>query len=313
MVKKILQARHVQKQRIEDGITQLEDFEEKIQRKVKPVIKAIEKNTNQSLALVEQQRLQNQEQQQLQQQQHQQQIPAQDASRVVPSLTDEAQLSQDRWIQKFYKKYRASRSRPTQFEIDIPSGSLGNKGAANVSTLFNNNILSIKVKGRPDYHSDNLTRGLVALLLLPYDDLKLLPFQPNDNDLINFVEIMNRVGYVPAKSRKYQYYVKPTINKMRSVAAESSGSDSFDDVFENAEQMDEAVKSKKVGKGILPYSDPKSLESKLVLMVGSLRAGNTSTELKRDIQSILDELLNINHMTLKQHRILYRKLGLGVE
>jgi len=40
-------------------------------------------------------------------------------------------------------------------------------------------------------------------------------------------------------------------------------------------------------------------------MIGSIKAGNTSRELKRDVRRILDEMLKINYITLKQHKLLY--------
>ncbi len=51
----------------------------------------------------------------------------------------------------------------------------------------------------------------------------------------------------------------------------------------------------------------RELEARLMIMIGSIKAGNTSRELKRDVRRILDEMLKINYITLKQHRLLYQK------
>ncbi len=55
------------------------------------------------------------------------------------------------------------------------------------------------------------------------------------------------------------------------------------------------------------YQHTKELEAKLMLMIGSMTAGNTSRELKRDARRILYEMLKINYIMLKQHRLLYQK------
>ena len=68
-----------------------------------------------------------------------------------------------------------------------------------------------------------------------------------------------------------------------------------------------SLEEEKLGKGIYMYKNPKDLEARLMIMIGSMKAGNTSRELKRDVRRILDEMLKINYITLKQHKLLYQK------
>ena len=52
-----------------------------------------------------------------------------------------------------------------------------------------------------------------------------------------------------------------------------------------------------LGKEIYVYKNPKDLEARLMIMIGSMKAGNTSRELKRDVRRIHDEMLKINYIT----------------
>jgi hypothetical protein len=106
-----------------------------------------------------------------------------------------------------------------------------------------------------------------------------------------YAKIMKSVGFTISSSRKYVTYVKPRLGSERSM------SDEDDEVFQEVS-----------GKGVHLYKNPKELEQKLVMMMGSMKAGNTSTELKNDARSIIDEMLNTNYITQKQHKILYNKL-----
>ena len=115
-------------------------------------------------------------------------IPAvQRTQQIAPqSLTHDASTSEARhantakhitateepWVQKLYRKFRNStKCKTTQFEI-AEKGVLGLKGEVDVALLFNENILHIRIPGKADIHENNPSLGLVALLLLPFDDLK---------------------------------------------------------------------------------------------------------------------------------------------
>ena len=74
---------------------------------------------------------------------------------------------------------------------------------------------------------------------------------------------------------------------------------------------EQSSQEEKSGKGIYMYQNPRELEARLMIMIGSIKAGNTSRELKRDVRRILDEMLKINYITLKQHRPLYQKTAAG--
>ena len=127
-----------------------------------------------------------------------------------------------------------------------------------------------------------------------------------------YVDIMSRTGFSLVNSRKYQTYIKTKLalstqsarSKLRST---TEVSDSEDDVFEAAHEMQNlSLQEEKSGKGIYMYQNPRELEARLNIMIGSIKAGDTSRELKRDVRRILDEMLKINYITLKQHK-LYQK------
>jgi hypothetical protein len=191
---------------------------------------------------------------------------------------------------------------------------LGLKGQVDVPMLVNENVLKVKIMGKQDIIDNNLTPGLVALLLLPFDDIRRSTITPTEEDITSYVNIISQVGFSSINSKKYQTYIKTKLAAQPQYRSRSTAvsSESEDDVFETAtQQMHDLSLEEKRGKGIMLYKDPKELETRLMIMVGSLKAGNTSTELKKDIRSILDEMLNVNYITLKQHRVLYNKLSLG--
>jgi len=305
-VKKILEARAIQKRNIESGKLEREIFYDTLERKSKPVVQAIKASAAASQAM----------------------IPAvQRTQQLTPqSLTHDASTSEARhaniakhstateepWVQKLYRKFRNStKCKTTQFEI-AEKGVLGLKGEVDVALLFNENILHSRIPGKADIHENNPSLGLVALLLLPYDDLKRSKITPTEDNIHTYVEIMSRTGFSSINSKKYQVYIKSRLpsrtQSHRSTNQVSAESESEDDVFETAQQIQNmSLQEEKSGKGIYMYQNPRELEAKLMLMIGSMKAGNTSKELKRDVRMILDEMLKINYITLKQHRLLYQK------
>jgi hypothetical protein len=173
--------------------------------------------------------------------------------------------------------------------------------------------LHIRIPGKADIYESNLSVGLVALLLLPYDDLKRSKITPTNQDMSYYVDIMSRTGFSSVNSKKYQTYIKTRLaSRTQSYRSTTQVSDSEDDVFEAAHEMQNlSLEEEKSGKGIYMYQNPRELEAKLMLMIGSIKAGNTSRELKSDVRRILDEMLKINYITLKQHRLLYQKTAAG--
>jgi len=278
LVRKILEARAIQKGLIENEVILYDEKIDKFKEKSKPIIDAIEDFSPGKSKI----------------------FPG-EKSKIFPS--EESLIIPDPWVQRLYRQFRnQAKSKSTQFEINISNGVIGLKGQVDIPLLVNENLLRIKIMGRQDIFNDNLTPGLVALLLLPFDDLRRSNITPTEDDITNYVNIISLVGFSSINSKKYQAYIKTKLAAMpqdyrsRSTVASS---ESEEDLLE------------KRGKGIMFYQDPKELESKLMIKVGSLKSGNTSTELKEDIRSILDEMISVNYITLKQHRVLYNKLSLG--
>ncbi len=298
LVRKILEARAIQKGLIENEVIQHENQENKIQRKAKPVIEAIEDSGNKNVSAITQS------------------LPAltqNQVSQIRHSLTQES-TTDEPWIQQLYRQFRhPNKCKSTQFEINIPSGVLGLKGQVDVPMLVNENVLKVKIIGKQDIINNNLTPGLVALLLLPFDDIRKSNITPTEGDITTYVDIISKVGFSSINSKKYQAYIKSKLPAQPQYRSRSTviSSESEDDVFESAQQqMHDLSLEEKRGKGLMFYNNPKELEEKLMLMVGSLKAGNTSAELNKNIRSILDEMQSVNYITLKQHRLLYNKLSL---
>ena len=185
----------------------------------------------------------------------------------VEESVDAEELEKDLWVQNLYQSHRKqSSNRTTSYEVDLNDGKIGENGSIDIESLFNNNELKFTVDGKR--YSIELTEGLAALLLLPYQDLKDLKITPNDIKI--YRKIMQYSGYKSSVAKKYTEYLK------------------------------------KEGKGIF-YNDPKQLEDRLALLNGSINAGNTSTEMKSEIRSIVDELLRIKYICPKMHSLLYQK------
>ena len=143
------------------------------------------------------------------------------------------------------------------------------------------------------------------MLLLPFDDLKHSKITPTDQDMSYYVDIMSRTGFASVNSWKYQIYIKTKLaSRTQSYRSTTEVSDSEEDVFE---MQNLSLQEEKSGKGIYVYQNPRELEARLMILIGSIKAGNTRRELKRDVRRILDEMLKINYITLKQHKLLYQK------
>jgi hypothetical protein len=320
-VRNFLEARAIQKRNIESDKLEREVYDDNLERKSKPVVQAIKASTETQAMIPSVQMMRAQRATQ------QLPPPQQAAHASAQSLTHEGNTAEhstlgaksarasakEPWIQKLYRKYRNStKCKTTQFEI-AEKGVLGLKGQVDVALLLNENILHIRIPGKGDIYENNPSVGLAALLLLPFDDLKRSKITSTEEDMKHYVEIMSRTGFSSINSKKYQTYIKTRLpSRTKSYRSTTQVSDSEDDVFETASGSEPQIQNmslqeEKVGKGIHLYQNPKELEAKLMLMIGSMKAGNTSKELKRDVRMILDEMLKINYITLKQHRLLYQK------
>ena len=109
LVRKILEARAVQKGLIENNVIQNEEIQYKAQRKAKPVIEAIEDTGNKNIAAIAEVASKNE-----------QYLPSLAQSRE--SLTQE---QSEPWVQQLYRQFRhPNKCKSTQFEINIPNGVL---------------------------------------------------------------------------------------------------------------------------------------------------------------------------------------------
>jgi len=63
------------------------------------------------------------------------------------------------------------------------------------------------------------------------------------------------------------------------------------------------------------YKNPRELEAKLMLMIGSMKAGNTSRELESDVRRILDEMLKTNyvHCTQATQTVVSKNSGIATQ
>jgi hypothetical protein len=95
---------------------------------------------------------------------------------------------------------------------------------------------------------------------------------------------MDITGYRPGASKKYAMIFKKAKRRSASVGEVH-------------------------GTGVFAYSNPKMLEERLQLLAGSVKAGNTSMDIKKEIRSIVDEMLRISTITPRMHKLLYQKFG----
>ena len=188
-------------------------------------------------------------------------------------------LENPAWVQNLYKNFRNQRNtNATKMEIDFQQdGKLGDYGSVDVPALLNKNELYITIDGNKKDFSKNASKGLVALLLLPYKDLENSNIRPTTQDIRVYWNIMRQVGY-STTGKKYINFLKDLENK--------------------------------TGKGLFAYKTPQDLESRLELLVGSYYAGNTSLELRKEIRSILDEMYKIGSIPPHIHKRFFVKFQL---
>ena len=66
-------------------------------------------------------------------------------------------------------------------------------------------------------------------------------------------------------------------------------------------------KSRMIGSSVMYYQDPKQLEDRLTILVGSMNAGNNIPVLKNDLSQINGELLRIGATDKTMHEKLYNR------
>lgn len=193
---------------------------------------------------------------------------------------------EESWVQKLYKDNSGKHHRITQFEIDIKDNTLGELGKVDVDYLFNNNQLVITVEGEQlPINPDQVTTGLVALLLLPHKSIIEGHIEINPDDKKLYRDIMNTVGFRPSSADKYVKYIKPF-----------------------------TLKIPKTGTGLAMPSHTsctfEGREHRMNLLAGSFRAGNTSNQIRQEMREILDHMLTVNEIPFTMHRKFYLKYNL---
>jgi len=331
-INKIIKARKIQKQNIEASSLGLEEEQETISKHQKPLITviedrnkelqlaiqqqnvvrpvhvqnvpAIERPANEERRIVKPQRItpKKRKTQEETKQQDEQSLEEddndiyQDASMVDLSQEEEKAKKTPKWVQTFYQNYyKIDRQRQTPYEVNMKDGSLGTNGNLDIAQLLNKNVLHITVNKTPLYiHESKITEGLIALVLLPYNNIREAnekQFTITKVDVETYFSIMQQVGYTPSNANKYIQFIKPFVKpKEEKVKKTGSG------VINNNEKAKTCCVSE--------------LHSKLPILIGSLRAGNTSQELRKDIRETLDQLLNANEIPPNVHRKFYTKFNL---
>ncbi len=299
-VKKILEARKVQKRRINQ--TQHEDIlrKEDVTKKSKDIVDTLKLG-------IQSQKQDSQQAQQQQEQQAQRMIEelrksGVDNQRMLsnvlkiqqalqPPEEDDPQETEesDKWIQHLYRTHRHQKNPSSNFEIELKDGKIGLNGRININKLFNQNSVSLKVGGKTVYQipSNEMSKGLAALLLLPFNDIQEAKIPIRSEDAVKYLKIMDWSGFRPGASKKYAELLK-NFKKRKSSEGEVE----------------------KTGSGVFAYNSPSMLDERLYLLAGSVRAGNTSKEIKGEMRSIVDEMFRIQKITPKMHKMLYQKFML---
>lgn len=302
LVSKIIKARKIQKARIDNANQSFIQREDVIQKQQKPVVDIIQKTTDQTLKALE-----NQQQQSL--------LAIQNVTTQATQASQSSKPPQQLWIQELYKSFRKSSKATTKMEMSIASGALGSQGQIDVSLLFNQNIIKIRVpssKHPLKIQKDLATEGLVALLLLPYEDLRNAEkkgLEITKDDINVYADIMLNVGVEESRhSNKYKEFVKEyELNERQNSEEEPSP---VRERTRSEQKRDEQVAKQRLGLGVIAYNDPKELDHRLDLLLGSIKAGNNSKDLRDEVRAILDRLLQINYLPQTLHEKFYKKFNL---
>ena len=317
-VRKIIQARKQQKERIEQHDEQMADMKETLQKQQQPLVDASMKNIKAIEHLIQQQQLQNQPQALPAPLQPQPQPQPQS-----PGNEEAIKLVENPWVQNFYVDHRGT-GRRTSLEIDN-KGHIGDHGKIHMGKLFNDNKIFFSSPSK-DLLIRQPSKGLITLLTIPYDQIKKHRLPVTERDQKMYTSIMNHSGILPQSlnTKKFKTYIKPNLDEYRFHRPEDLDEETEEEEFEDAimdtpkpkryvprgetlSQVTSSLEKIKLGKGLELYRNPQDLEHKLKLYIGSYRAGNTSSSIKNNIKSVLNEMLKISHITPKMHEDFYRK------
>lgn len=275
LVSKVLTARAKQKQAIEKNTQNIEMSKDLVEKSAQPFVEALTQ-IQQSEAI----------EQEIPPEPEQVQAIENDIRNEIPF---ELSMERHRWIQDLYRNYRDQKvNRTTQLEADL-QGNIGLIGKVNMPLLFNHNELEVMVyfDNRTDkinIAEDDLTEGLVALILLPLTDLEKSIIRPTAEDWKMYRRIMEMVQYRRTNSRKLQKLLKFTLVEGKGM-----------DLNLKMDFSNQCIKDK---------------QQKLYLMLGSIKAGNTNQAMKQEVQRILDDFLMKKLITDKMHRMFFDKYNL---
>jgi hypothetical protein len=209
----------------------------------------------------------------------------------------------DKKWQFFYVKYRNNKNSGTKLEVNF-DGRIGDRGFIDLENLFNYGELRIRAGKEYNIRPENITRGLMALLLLSYDDIvkNRKEISINEDDIEIYRDIMKKAGTSNAKhSKKYRKYLK---------VAKDEETQELDYESPTKEHSLKTLMKYKRGYGLFAYNKVSDLEQKLHILLGSLQAGNNSEKIKNDAKSILDKLLDLNEILPIVHKKLFQKFKL---
>lgn len=288
LVDKILKARDIQKQGIEQNNIETEKFKANVQQTAKPIVDALSEGTlsmTQNISAMKDLAIQGQPQHAL----------TMNDTTGLPDISLAEYTGESKWVQYMYQKYRdQGSSKTTSFEADM-DGTIGLRGKIDMPLLFNTNKLAITIDKEDEppeqfgFPDSGVTEGLVGLILLTYTDMKTHKIAVLPQDHENYLMIMNAVGFRPSSSKKYKQ-LKDTQERIKKLELKAKETE---------------------GKGIWKTcSSNKELEARLLLLLGSMKSGNTSKAMKREAGDILDKLLEVNYITSNMHSKFYLKFNL---
>ena len=264
LVGKITAARKVQKQRIDASnlaeTMQTEDIE-KVQKPVVSVLRQqIEQQEQQHEAQQQQAR-----QHQLEQIQHLQELQQQGQQHQLEQIQHLQRLLQppapqepEHVVQKLLTEHRNDKNVLTRNEVNLYKGTLGEHGKVDKTTLMNEDRLILSVGNRlmKTVEPKHMTKGLAALLLLPWDDIQKSGIDVTEEDKLEYYEIMKIAGINPSsRSLKYRRIVKP-----------------YEDLESLESDDPDAFATPKAGRGVFVYRNPAELVDRMSLLTGSIRA-----------------------------------------
>ena len=298
-VKKILDSRQIQKERIDANFLEREQEQETRRSNFEPIIQTMKEHQKELEPIIKSAK-EHQFTNQFTSQsiQHLQSNESDESDEMEESESESKEIGDiynktGKWIQQLMLMYRNPKeNKTTTYEADI-KGFIGDYGRLNIEKLFNQNKIHLKVNNKTvmEVPEKETTVCLVGLLMLPFGDFKKLrdEITIKSRDKLNYFRIMKLAGFHPSRNPKYTQIIKPLNDQL--------------DYYEKQEE--EEIQ----GTGVFVYQKPEDLMNRLVLLNGSVQAGNTSQELKKEIRVILDEMMNKQYINPKIHDLLYKKFN----